>query len=191
VGLRKYSSPQCNPIGGFDQANQVFTNGCPQDGVPVFSSVFAQDTIANSNYNSLQAMLEKRFERGLQFQAAYTFSKSIDQASSFEGIINPVDPRRTRSLSQFDARHRFVFSGLYELPIPKYSGAKSKIFNGWAVSGIAAFQSGFPIRIISAADNELMYSYDFELPGEPDQIAPFRTQDPHTHDGYWFDPNTF
>src|SRR6185369_6872011 len=75
VGTRPFSSPNCNFFTGA---------GCPPDGVPVFSSIFAQDTIANSNCNSLQASLEKRFMRGLQFQAAYTFSKSIDQASSFE-----------------------------------------------------------------------------------------------------------
>jgi len=50
-----------------------------------FSSIFAQDTIANSAYNSLQASLDKRFGHGLQFTAAYTFSKSFDEASSFEG----------------------------------------------------------------------------------------------------------
>src|SRR5436190_3715727 len=80
VGLRRYSSPQCNPVGGWDDVNQLWTNGCPPDGIPVFSSVFAQDTIANSAYNSLQASLEKRFGQGLQFTAAYTYSKSIDQA---------------------------------------------------------------------------------------------------------------
>jgi hypothetical protein len=101
VGLRSYSSPQCDPLTG---------TGCPADGIPVFSSIFAQDTIANSAYNSLQASLDKRFAHGLQFTAAYTFSKSIDQASSFEGILNPTDPRRSRSLSVFDARHRFVVS---------------------------------------------------------------------------------
>src|SRR6185437_10302939 len=85
TGLRRYSSPQCDPLTG---------TGCPADGIPVFSSIFAQDTIANSAYNSLQASLEKRFAHGLQFTAAYTFSKSFDEASSFEGILNPIDPRR-------------------------------------------------------------------------------------------------
>ena len=89
VGLRRYSSPQCDPLTG---------SGCPGDGIPVFSSIFAQDTIANSAYNSLQASLDKRFSHGLQFTAAYTFSKSFDQASSFEGILNPIDFRRSRSL---------------------------------------------------------------------------------------------
>jgi Carboxypeptidase regulatory-like domain/TonB dependent receptor len=191
VGLRRYSSPQCNPIGGADPVNEVWTNGCPADGIPVFSSIFAQDTIANSAYNSLQASLDKRFAHGVQFTTAYTFSKSFDQASSFEGILNPIDPRRSRSLSNFDARHRIVFSYYWELPIPKYSGAKAKILDGWSLSGITTFQTGFPIRIQSVADNELMYSFDFELPGEPNQIAPFRTMRPQSHGNYFFDPNSF
>lgn len=182
VGLRPFSSPNCNPMTGA---------GCPPDGVPVFSSIFAQDTIANSAYNSLQASLDKRFAHGLQFTAAYTLSKSFDQASSFEGILNPVDPRRSRSLSNFDARHRIVLSYYWELPFRKYSGAKGQIFNGWAFSGITTFQTGFPIRITSLADNELMYSFDFELPGEPAQIGPFRTMKPQSNGNYFFDPNSF
>jgi hypothetical protein len=166
-------------------------NGCPGDGIPVFSSIFAQDTIANSAYNSLQASLDKRFAHGLQFTAAYTFSKSFDEASSFEGILNPIDPRISRSLSVFDARHRIVFSYYWELPFQHYNGAKGKLLNGWAVSGITTFQTGFPIRITSAADNELMYSFDFELPGEPAQIAPFHTQKAQSHGNYFFDPNSF
>jgi hypothetical protein len=182
VGLRRYSSPLCDPFTG---------NGCPSDGVPVFSSIFAQDTIANSNYNSLQASLEKRFTHGLQFQLAYTFSKSIDNASSFENILKPICDRCNRSLSLFDARHRVVISYLWELPVPKYEGAKGKILNGWAVSGITSFQSGFPIRIQSSNDSELMNSFDFELPGKPDLVGPFRTFDPRTHNLQYFDPNAF
>jgi hypothetical protein len=191
VGLRKYSSPQCNPVGGWDPVNQVWTNGCPPDGIPVFSSIFAQDTIANSAYNSLQASLDKRFGRGLQFTAAYTYSKSFDQASSFEGILNPIDPRISRSLSAFDARHRLVFSYYWEIPKHNFDGFSGKLLNGWALSGITTFQTGFPIRISTLADNELMYSFDFELPGEPNQVAPFHTQKPQTHGLYYFDQNSF
>jgi len=157
----------------------------------VFSSIFAQDTIANSAYNSLQASLDKRFGKGLQFTAAYTFSKSFDQASSFEGILNPIDPRISRSLSAFDARHRIVLSYYWELPFRKFTGATGKLLNGWAVSGITSFQTGFPIRISTVADNELMYSFDFELPGEPAQLAPFRTMKPQSNANYYFDPNSF
>jgi hypothetical protein len=182
VGLRRYSSPQCDPMTG---------NGCPLDGIPVFSSIFAQDTIANSAYNSLQASLDKRFAHGLQFTAAYTYSKSFDQSSSFEGIINPIDPRISRSLSAFDARHRLVLSYYWELPLRKYTGATGKLLNGWALSGITTLQTGFPIRISTVADNELMYSFDFELPGEPAQLAPLRTLRPQSNGNYFFDPNSF
>jgi hypothetical protein len=182
VGIRKYSSPQCDPTTG---------NHCPADQVPVFSSIFAQDTIANSAYNSLQASLDKRFAHGLQFTAAYTFSKSFDEASSFEGILNPVDPRRSRSLSTFDARHRMVISYYWEIPQAGFRGAMDKILNGWAVSGITTFQTGFPIRLTSQADNELMYSFDFELPGQPDQLAPLHKLRPQRSGNYFFDPNSF
>ena len=177
VGLRPYSSPQCVATTGV---------GCPADGVPVFSSIFAQDTIANSAYNSMQASLEKRFAHGLQFTAAYTFSKSIDEASSFEGIINPLPGAHNRSLSLFDARHRFVISYYWEIPTRKYSGFTGRLINGWALSGITTYQTGFPIRITSASDNELMNSFDFELPGEPNQVAPFSWHRPQSNGNYYF-----
>ena len=183
VGLRPYSSPQCDPTTG---------SGCPlATGVPVFTSIFAQDTIANSAYNSLQVSVDRRFTRGLQFTAAYTFSKSIDEASSFEGILNPLPGANNRSLSLFDARHRFVLSYYWELPGRKFNGVAGKVLNGWALSGITTYQTGFPIRITSSADNELMNSFDFELPGEPDQLAPFKVQHPQSAGNYYFSPQIF
>ncbi len=183
VGLRPYSSPQCNPLTSV---------GCPlASGVPVFTSIFAQDTIANSGYNSLQVSVDKRFARGLQFTAAYTYSKSIDEASSFEGILNPLPGADNRALSLFDARHRVVFSYYWELPVHKYSGVAGKVVDGWALSGITTYQTGFPIRITSDADNELMNSFDFELPGEPDQLGKFTTQRPQSHGNYYFNPQLF
>ena len=182
VGLRRFSSPNCDPLTG---------DGCPADGTPVFSSIFAEDTIAYSNYNSLQASLEKRFSHGLQANVAYTFSKSFDLASSFEGELNPLNFRKTYSLSQFDARHRFILSYVWQLPLPKYSGIAGQIANGWDLSGIYTYQSGFPIRLTSSADNELMYSAFFEYPGQPDQIAAFHKQNPKSNGGYWFDPGSF
>ena len=182
VGLRPYSSPQCDPLTGI---------GCPTaTGIPVYSSIFAQDTIAGSAYNSFQASLDKRFAHGLQFKAAYTFSKSIDQASSFEGILNPLPGANNNALSLFDAKHRFVFSYYWELPVRKFNGFAGKIVDGWAVSGITTYQTGFPIRITSESDNELMNSFDFELPGEPNQIAPFSWQRPESNGNYYFNNST-
>lgn len=169
VGLRPYSSPFCEPTTG---------EGCPPDETPVLSSIFAQDTIANSSYNSLQASLEKRFSRGVQFLAAYTWSKSFDEASSFENILNPLCLRCSRALSLFNASQRFVLSYYWEPSLPKMPGVAGKLMDGWGVSGILTFQSGFPIRITSSNDLELQNSFDFEMPGQPDLIGRFRTQNP-------------
>ena len=59
------------------------------------------------------------------------------------------------------------------------------------VSGILTVQSGFPIRMTSASDQELMNSSDFESAGEPQQVAPFRHLDPPRYGGYYFDPSSF
>ena len=191
VGLRPFSSPNCDPLNGFDPSSGSFINGCPTDGVPVFSSIFSQETIANASYNGLQLSVEKRFSHGLQLLGAYTWSKSLDYASTFEQILNPLCFKCNRSVSLFDTRHRFVLSYLWQLPIQKFEGARGKLLNGWAITGITTFQSGFPIRILSSDDQELQNSFDFELPGKPDQIAPFRTFDPRDNNGYAFDPNSF
>jgi len=184
VGLRPYSSPRCNPLTG---------SGCPSDGTPVFSSILAQDTVANSSYNSLQASLEHRLSNGLQFEIAYTFSKSIDDASSFENSIKPIcnnvigDLSCNRSLSLFDARHRLVLSYLWELPIPKYDGTKGKLLDGWAVSGITSFQSGFPIELKTLNDRELENDINgFESPGRPAITGPVQFVNPRSNNGYYF-----
>jgi hypothetical protein len=175
VGIRPYSSPLCNPLTG---------TGCPTtSGAPVFSGIFSEDTIAHSNYNSLQALFEKRFSHGLQFQASYTFSKSLDNASSFESALNPLNFNSTYGLSNYDARHRFVFNYVWDLPFPKYQGFKGKLLDGWEVSGILSFQSGFPVRITSQADIEqLDTTFDFEAPGQPNFApgASFKTVNPRS-----------
>jgi Carboxypeptidase regulatory-like domain/TonB-dependent Receptor Plug Domain len=190
VGLRPFSSPLCQPTTG---------QGCPLDNTPVFSNIFAEDTIANSNYNSLQASLEKHFSKGLLFTLAYTWSKSIDQASSFENELNPINFRASRGLSLFDARNRIVFSPYWQLPVRKMSGFAGKALDGWAVSGIITYQSGFPIRLFSANDQELASSFFFEPAGKPDVTGPVQFLNPHSittptglpSGNYLFNPNSF
>jgi Carboxypeptidase regulatory-like domain len=182
VGLRKYSSPNCQPLTAV---------GCPADLIPVFSNIFSEDTVAHSNYNSLQVLVEKRFSHGLQFQGAYTYSKSLDNASSFESTLNPVNFNSTYGPSLYDARHRFVFSYVWELPVPKYQGFAGKLLDGWQWSGILTFQTGFPIRITSSDDIEEFSSFFFEAPGEPNLTAPFHTQNIRQNNGYAFDPTLF
>jgi outer membrane receptor protein involved in Fe transport len=195
VGLRPYSSPNCNPL------LPAFTpgTGCPVDGTPVFTDIFAEDTIANSNYNALEMMLQKRFSRGLQFQAAYTFSKSIDDGSTFEETLNPFNPRLSRALSLFNSAQRFVISYDWDLPIRQYSGFAGKLLDDWALSGITQFQSGFPIRLNTEDDTELINSLFFLGTEAPSLVAPFQKLNPRktytslglTTPGYWFNPNDF
>ena len=192
VGLRPYSSPSCNATTGA---------GCPADGIPVFSDIFAEDTIASSAYNAFELMLEKRFSHGLQFQASYTFSKSLDDGSTFEETLNPFNPKASRGLSLFNSKQRFVVSYDWELPIRKHEGFMGRVVNDWAVSGIAEFQSGFPIRLDTEDDTELIASIFFLGTEAPSLVAPFQKLNPrHTltnnslgvsAPGYYFDPGDF
>ena len=182
VGLRKYSSPLCEPTTGV---------GCPPDGIPVFGSIFGMMAVANSAFNSFQTLVNQRFSHGLQFLASYTWSRSTDNASSFENTVNPIDLRRSRALSLFDARQRLVVSEYWRIPEWRITNWSRHVSNGWALSGILTLQSGFPIRITSSSDRELMNSFDFESPGEPNQIAPFRRLDPPVSGGYFFAPSSF
>jgi Carboxypeptidase regulatory-like domain/TonB dependent receptor len=195
VGLRPYSSPNCNPTG---PPNTPGT-GCPVDGTPVFTDIFAEDTIANSTYNALEMLLQKRFSHGLQFQAAYTFSKSIDDGSTFEETLNPFNYKASRALSIFNSAQRFVISYDWELPVRKYSGFAGKVLDDWEISGITQFQSGFPIRLNTEDDTELINSLFFLGTEAPSLVAPFQKLDPRkvytslglTTPGYWFNPNDF
>ena len=206
VGLRPYSSPNCQPLNP-----DPLTNGCPADGTPTFGSIFNEDTAAHSNYNSLQTLFQKQFSHGVQFQASYTYSKSLDNASSFEEILNPTNFNATYGPSLYDARHRFVFNYVWDLPIPKKQGFAGKVLNGWQVSGIYTFQSGFPILINNCNDSELEGSIQgFECPGKPNLVTAFKPSNPRGTvcafgsgqlsgtgipcqpvSGFGFDPNQF
>ncbi|MCI0339502.1 MAG: TonB-dependent receptor [Acidobacteria bacterium] len=101
----------------------------------------------NSNYNALWVSANKRVSRGLQFNTSYTFSKSIDYNSlNSQGVTaqNSFDLRNDRGLSDFDVRHRFVISWIYELP---FKG--NRLVDGWQLSGITQWQTGNPITILA------------------------------------------
>ncbi len=105
------------------------------------------DSGGNSTYNALWVTATKRFAKGLQFNSSYTFSKSLDDNSlNTNGYVvqNSYDIRGSKALSDYDARHRFVFSGIYLLP---FSG--NRIVEGWQFSTIAQLQSGNPVNIVT------------------------------------------
>lgn len=125
-------------------------------------------TSSNSNYNSLQATVTKRFSKDLQFLGAYTYSKSIDYYSGT--AVNELqavagdqrDWRQNRGRSDFDRTHRFVFSGIYDLPkFDVESKAADFLLNNWEIATIATFQSGLPFSIIDAPNNNVIQRANF------------------------------
>ena len=104
--------------------------------------------VGNSSYNALWTTVSRRFSAGLQFNASYTWSKSIDYNSLSSPtpitVQNSYDLRSDRGLSDFDARHRLVVSGIYELP---FKG--NRIKEGWQLAAILQEQSGNPVNIIT------------------------------------------
>jgi hypothetical protein len=124
---------------------------------PAFGSVVLQRTIANANYNALEASF-KASTRGLDLLASYTFSKSIDQSSGLPEPVNPVDASLSRALSAFDLRHNLVTSFHYQLPSPGHRGLLHAMASGWSVAGIARFTSGLPVTLLNNNDTSLLGS---------------------------------
>lgn len=115
-------------------------------GIPLLNITEREGT-GISSYNALWVTASKRLSRGLQFNASYTFSKSIDYNSqSSQGVTlqDSNNIRGDRGLSDFDARHRVVVSGIYELPF-----RKNQLVGGWQLSAIVQSQSGNPVTLLA------------------------------------------
>ena len=113
---------------------------------PLLNITFREGT-GVSNYNALWVTANKRLSGGLQFNASYTWSKSMDYNSqSSQGVTlqDSFNLRGDRGLSDFDARHRFVINGLYELPFHK-----NQLVDGWQLSFITQSQTGNPVTLLA------------------------------------------
>ena len=105
---------------------------------------------AHSSYNSLQAKVEKHMSHGLTVLAGYTWAHALDTIGSDNGSgpQNPYDPNGDYGNSDFDVRHNFNFSYVYELPFGRGkpflggSGVVDKFVGGWSVQGITYFMTG-------------------------------------------------
>ncbi|HEY3039792.1 MAG TPA: TonB-dependent receptor, partial [Pyrinomonadaceae bacterium] len=106
------------------------------------------ESSGNSSYNAAWVTATRRLTNNLQFDVSYTWSRSLDYNSfSSGGIVaqNSYDLEGSRGLSDFDARHRFVVSAIYQLP---FRG--NRLFEGWQFAAIVQSQSGNPINIVTA-----------------------------------------
>ncbi|MGA9449501.1 MAG: carboxypeptidase regulatory-like domain-containing protein [Candidatus Sulfotelmatobacter sp.] len=112
---------------------------------------------SDSHYSALQATLAHHFGKGLYFQSAYTWSKSIDDVSTasvafLTRVNDQTDAAASRGLSDFDRRQRFVTSGVYQLPFfSSASGFTKGALGGWEASGVMILQSGAPFTIYDPA----------------------------------------
>ena len=151
-----------------------------------FSSTGEIAGIANSSYNALEASVRKRLSHGLSFLVSYTWSKTIDDVSSFnitgsaakpvagenDLAQNPFNLRAERGLSLFDARNRFV--GSYEWSLPFWNHAQNWCqwgLGGWQLDGIATLMSGTPFTVFD--------SNDVAAQGTAPEITGFSAQRPN------------
>jgi hypothetical protein len=119
----------------------------------------------DSNFNSLQVGLDRRFSKGLLAKVSYSFSKLIDNSNDVFTLAGSNTPQNTalpsiygglegdRSISQNDRTHRLSLSYVYELPWMKsQKGMVGRVVGGWQVSGVTTFESGVPMTVSNGAD---------------------------------------
>ncbi|MBI1956529.1 MAG: TonB-dependent receptor, partial [Acidobacteria bacterium] len=115
---------------------------------PAFSSIQLITGDAQSFYNALQLSASKNLSRGFSIQGNYTYSKSVDDASTHQdsgysqyGLVRSI----ARGLSNFDIRHRLSVNYFYTLPFGGgRSGVLPYLFGAWRLGGILAVRSGSP-----------------------------------------------
>ena len=174
------SNPACGP--GGEQDTYQLPNGTKIQGTrnslgPAFgaNNTYTRNS-ANSNYNSFQASVERK-AADVTFLAAYTFGKALDDASTFGDLMNFTNYRLSRSLSSFDVTHNFVASYNWALPFDRaFNSLPKRLTQGWNITGITRFSTGFPIRISqSRGDLSLTGSNSTD---EPNVVGPVVIQNP-------------
>jgi hypothetical protein len=159
------------------QGNQAPAGGTVP--YPQFGAIRLLASDGSSTYNSLQLNAQRRLAHRLGLQSAFTWSRSIDDVSAMFGSAgdpgfpqNSNDLSAEKALSDFQAKFRFVFSGIYDLPVQPFgpgSGivtAGNRILGGWRASTIIAVQSGRPFTVnrgVSQSDTGVTLGY-FDRP---------------------------
>ena len=150
-----------NPVDGdcVRTLDQYYPGGNP------FGSVDYKSDIGSSTYNALGLSLERRFSAGLELQARYTWSHSINDGSVGGGESN--GPENVNCLpcdkgpSIFDVRNNIAFNGVYDLPFGpgkpflNAAGAMGKVFGGWQISSIGLWHTGHPLTVSMDLSNSI------------------------------------
>jgi hypothetical protein len=142
---------------------------------PNFRFVTVTDNSATSDYQALQAKFERRLSQGLQVLASYTWSHSIDIASTdtFNYLGPPsfiADPNNDRGNSDFDIRHSFTAGLTYNLPTLPGNGVARVILSGWSVDSFVFARTAPPVNVTagySFADGAAFKFRPNAVPGVP------------------------
>jgi hypothetical protein len=175
-----FASPE-NPING--ATTDTVANITQRVPFPGFASESAFEIEASgaSWYNALDISLNKRFSNGLQFLAAYTWAKSLtDATDSSIGVAqganlegNQNNPRARYGQDAFIRPQRFVLSYLYNLPGPRnHLSLEGRFLDGWAVSGVTTIQSGQRLTLVLSNPNNVFGVGNGNLNLDLAQIAP-------------------
>ena len=189
----------------------------------IFASIGDVTTDGTSNYNAFQATVNHTLSHGLQFLVSYTYAHALDLASGYENSgfggggsggfgeirsTNPFNPHLDYGNSNYDARHRLVISYVYNAPsirrFKAFHWIPSRVTDGWSISGITTFQSGFPLDVVDSSYPSLSSSaYTYYTYGGgagwdvPNVAGPVQYMNPRvptivapntTASNYWFSP---
>jgi hypothetical protein len=125
--------------------------------MPTVGSIALYEPVSNSTFHALQLSAERRFANGFSMSANYQWGKAIDDSSAVKGTgitrTNPYDQTFDKGPADFDKRHVFNMSGLWELPIRFESRLTNALIGGWSLNGIASLWSGYPFTVTSGVDN--------------------------------------
>jgi hypothetical protein len=148
----------CGPFGEsgtYTSAAGVVYHGTRLNLGSNYGPVTAVQSLANSNFNALEATLRYALGKRSTLLVGYTWSKSIDDASNVGEQINPTNLRLTRAISAFDIPQDLVITYNYALPFDKYF-RKNRLTEGWSISGTTRFSGGFPVTLFDVSDNSLL-----------------------------------
>ena len=123
---------------------------------PNFAFVSVTDNSATSDYDALQIKFQRRLSHGFQALASYSFSHSIDDAST-DAIANYLstpgvlaNPNIDRGDSDFDTRHAFTSGLTYQLPSPARGTLARAVVGDWSLDGFILARSSLPVDVLGA-----------------------------------------
>ncbi len=135
------------------RAHDLLRNETYANPNPDFSNVNLVTNKGFSSYDSLQVQFTRRLSRGFESYASYTFSHSIDNASSDSAYVIPAQFVKTsidKGNSTFDVRHTFNGALVYMVPAPKMNKLANALLHNWSIQGIFTARSALPFDILES-----------------------------------------